>query len=79
MESDFNKYFSYNTVDDSTKEKFSVINDAVQRCALTLMSVVENKAERTLILRRLQELRMLTNCAVTHDYTGITLRDLVND
>lgn len=77
MESDFDKYFSYNTVDEETKDKFGVVNGAIQNCARTLLCVVENKAERTIILRRLQELRMLANCAVTHDYTGVSVRDLV--
>ena len=77
MEPAFDKYFSYNTVDEETKQKFDVVNGAIQNCARTLLCVVDNKAERTVILRRLQELRMLANCAVTHDYTGVNLRDLV--
>lgn len=69
--------FSYHPpTSDSDQELHNVVNQASVEYAKALASVIENPAELTTILRKIQEARNLANFAVSCERVGISYRDL---
>lgn len=69
--------FSYHPPKNSQDQaQHDAVNDACSEFAHSLAEVVSNPAELTTILRKIQEVRMLANFAVSCQREGISYRDL---
>lgn len=69
--------FSYHPpVTEERKQKHSVANKACVDFALTLSEVITDPAELTTLLRKIQEVRMLANQAITYEAEQLSYRDI---
>lgn len=69
--------FSYHPpATEEDRAKHDVVNKASIEFAKSLAKVVTSPAELTTILRKIQEVRMLANFAISCDRVGISYRDL---
>lgn len=69
--------FSYHPpVDEGRKRQHEVVNTASEDFAIALSEVIQNPAELTTLLRKIQEIRMLANQAITFDSVGISYRGI---
>jgi uncharacterized protein YdgA (DUF945 family) len=73
--SSIEELFKYHPpVDAERQSKHDAINEASIRFAVELAEVISNPAELTTLLRKIQEVRMLANQAVTYDAVGLSYR-----
>lgn len=69
--------FSYHPPkNDAEQELHKVVNEASIAYAKALAGIIENPAELTTILRKIQEVRNLANFAVFCERVGIAYRNL---
>jgi len=67
--------FSYHPTDDEeTKRRYQIVNNSAQDLALALSEIIEDPAELTTILRKLQEVRMLANLAIASKSAGVSYK-----
>ena len=72
--------FSYHPPVDSDRElKHEAINEAAVDFALAIAEVIDNPAELTTILRKIQEVRMLANQAIVLDSENLSYRGIFED
>ena len=71
------KLYTYHPPEsDQRAAKHKAINDAAIAFAQAICSQIDNPAEATVILRRIQEVRMLANAAVCFEDCDISYRKL---
>jgi hypothetical protein len=69
--------FSYHPTDnEETKRRYQVVNEFTQDFALALSEIIEDPAELTTILRKLQEVRMLANLAIASKSANISYKSI---
>jgi hypothetical protein len=67
--------FSYHPpVDEERKHHHQVVNDSTEIYAIALSEVIDDPAELTTILRKLQEVRMLANQAIAFKSAGVSYK-----
>jgi hypothetical protein len=67
--------FSYHPTDDEeTKRRYQIVNNSAQDLALALSEIIEDPAELTTILRKLQEVRMLANLAIASKSASVSYK-----
>jgi len=64
------------TTEEETRNKYNVINTASEDFAIALSEVIDDPAELTTLLRKIQEVRMLANQAVTLKSIGGSYRGI---
>lgn len=62
--------FQYLKPSGEQKEQMSRARDAVQECAIKLIATVPAGPDRTYLLRKLREVGMWANVAITRDADG---------
>ena len=69
--------FSYHPTDnEETKRRYQVVNEFTQDFALALSEIIEDPAELTTILRKLQEVRMLANLAIASKNVNVSYKSI---
>ncbi len=68
--------FTYKPPTEQDKEKFDRVKEAVIDFAVDLSAVVTHPAEMTIILRKIQEIRMLANQAICYQSNNISYSDV---
>lgn len=72
--------FSYHPpVDEDRKKAHEVVNTASEDFAIALSEVIDDPAELTTLLRKIQEVRMLANQAIAFKSVGIGYRGIYKD
>jgi len=67
--------FSYHPpVDEERKRQHQVVGDSTEIYAIVLSEVIDDPAELTTILRKLQEVRMLANQAIAFKSAGVSYK-----
>lgn len=64
---------------DEEKELHNIVNQASISYVKSLAQVVKNPAELTTLIRKVQEVKMLANQALTYQREGISIRDLFSE
>ena len=69
--------FSYHpTTEKEREEKHEKMNQCCCDFALSLSDIISNPAELTVLLRKIQEIRMLGNQAIAYDSVGLSYREI---
>lgn len=69
--------FSYHPpVDEERKRQHEVVNTASEDFAIALSEVIQDSAELEILLRKIQEVRMLANQAIAFNSVGISYRGI---
>ncbi len=72
--------FSYHpTAEEDTRRRYNVVNTAAEDFGIALSEVIDDPAELTTILRKIQEVRMLANQAVTMKSVEISYRGIYEE
>lgn len=72
--------FSYPPpVDEVRKREHEIVNTASEDFAIVLSEVIQDPAELTTILRKIQEVRMLANQAIAFKSVGISYRGIYKE
>lgn len=71
--------YTYKPPRDEDKAKFEKVNQLSADFAIGLSSLVTNPAELTVLLRKIQEIRMLANQAICYQSYGISYRQVYED
>lgn len=61
---------------DEERELHSIVNQASVDYIKSLAQVIKNPAELTTLIRKVQEVKMLANQALTYERENISIRDL---
>ena len=68
--------YSYKTPKDGDNRKFTTVNKLATDFAIGLSGVVTNPAELTVLLRKIQEIRMLANQSICYESHGISYKQV---
>lgn len=69
--------FTYHVPTSKQRQtEHEIINKASEEFAVALSKVIDNPAELITLLRKIQEMRMLVNQAITFKYNNLSYRDI---
>lgn len=72
--------FSYHPSTEKDREdKHKIMNQCCSDFAVALSEVISNPAELTVLLRKIQEIRMLGNQAIAYESVGLSYRDIFEE
>lgn len=71
--------FKHHPPSSDRGQKHEVINAATFQFILTISEVIDNPAELTVIIRKMQEIRNSANTALTYDEMGLSIRNIFED